>query len=79
MIKNKRSVHSVSFNVADPYEKELLEFALKQQKFLSRYIKRLIEQDKARQEAQLIQTVPVAPARDELKREAKKEDTTGFL
>lgn len=79
MTKNDRSIHSVSFNVADPYEKELLEFALKQQKFLSRYIKRLIEQDKEKQETQLVQIVPTTNINAELKQEKKKEDTTGFL
>ncbi|WP_338657324.1 hypothetical protein V6B14_22410 (plasmid) [Sporosarcina psychrophila] len=36
----------VSFNISDPYEKELLDFALGQRKYFSRYIKRLIEQDR---------------------------------
>lgn len=36
----------VSFNMDDPYERELYEFAKKQDKIFSRYVKRLIDYDR---------------------------------
>lgn len=43
---SERVIQPVSFNTSDPYEKELLDFALAQRKYFSRYIKWLIEQDR---------------------------------
>lgn len=40
-----RKCKTTSFDLSDPFEKELLEYAEQQGKF-SRYIKRLIEKDK---------------------------------
>lgn len=42
----QRVIQPVSFNVEDDYERKLLEYALSQQKYFSRYIKRLIEKDR---------------------------------
>lgn len=39
-----RKVQPVSFSLTDPFEKELLEFAI--QKGFSKYVKRLIQRDK---------------------------------
>lgn len=36
----------VSFNMDDPYERELYEFAKKRDKIFSRYVKRLIDYDR---------------------------------
>lgn len=45
----KRTVQPVSFNITDPYEKELLGFANQQQKYFSRYVKWLINKDREEQ------------------------------
>lgn len=45
MVK-QRVIQPVSFNVEDDYERKLLEYALSQQKYFSRYVKRLIEKDR---------------------------------
>lgn len=41
-----RKTKSISFDLSDEYEKELLEYAEKQSKYFSRYMKRLIDRDK---------------------------------
>lgn len=49
-MRKERKIKPVSFNATDVYEVELYEFAISQQKYFSRYVKRLIEQDRSRQE-----------------------------
>lgn len=44
-----RKVQPVSFNLDDPYEKELLDHAT-DSKIFSKYVKRLIQADKERRE-----------------------------
>lgn len=48
----------VCFNMSDAYEKELFEFAITQQRFFSRYIKRLIERDRDEKQTPLNATSP---------------------
>lgn len=38
-------VKSVSFNVNDPYERKMLDFVEKNNKYFATYIKRLIQRD----------------------------------
>lgn len=40
----EKVVKSVAFNVSDPYEKKLLDYA-KRNKYFSTYVKRLIQRD----------------------------------
>lgn len=56
-----RKLSVVSFNVSDEYERGLYEFAIAQQKFLSRYIKRLIEQDRARKQEPVGEVMTIVP------------------
>ena len=42
-----RKIPSVSFNMDDSHEKELYNHASKQEKFFSKYVKRLIERDRS--------------------------------
>lgn len=56
-----RKLQPVSFNVADDYERSLYEYALAQQKYFSRYVKRLIERDRDGKEAPVVEVMPIAP------------------
>jgi hypothetical protein len=51
---DNRKVQPVSFNLSDPFEKELLNYAISKGAF-SKYIKRLIQRDK---ESLFTYTVP---------------------
>lgn len=68
---SKRKVQSISFNLEDPFEKELLEHAMTKG-FFSKYVKRLIQRDK---EFQLF-TSPMQMDDKPLKRKA---DVNSFL
>lgn len=46
MMAEKRAIQPVSFNLTDTYESDLYTYALQQQKYFSRYVKRLIENDR---------------------------------
>ena len=56
-----RKVQPVSFNLANEYESELHEFALQQDKYFSKYVKRLIERDRAGVVPTVPLVVPKAP------------------
>lgn len=75
--KSERTIRTISFNLSDSYEQELLEFALKQQKYFSRYVKRLIEQDRARQQSPVVSNQTIIPVDTE--DESDQEDVSGFL
>ena len=55
----KRALQPVSFNLSDPYEKKLYEFALEQQKYFSKYIKYLIEKDRSSKAQPQMSATPV--------------------
>ncbi|WP_252503302.1 hypothetical protein [Sporosarcina sp. Marseille-Q4943] len=42
-----RKIQPVSFNMENEYENGLYEFAMEQDKYFSKYVKRLIEKDRA--------------------------------
>lgn len=79
----KRAVQPVSFNLTDEYEKDLYEYALSQQKYFSRYVKRLIENDRrgevatrGRVESRL---EPATPKVAEPVKKIDKNVASGFL
>lgn len=64
MTKKSRRNQPVCFNMDDDYERELFEYAQSQQKYFSRYVKRLIEMDRAgvqRQPQVIEQQPPIEP------------------
>lgn len=73
----KRHNQPVSFNLTNKYEAGLLEFALEQDKYFSKYIKRLIEQDRTRNHTQQTQQAVSIPINKYL--HEKKETLDAFL
>lgn len=63
---SNRIIKSISFNKEDPYEMELFNFAMKQDKYFGKYIKRLIDRDervKGRTPSDVVPSLPTAVKR----------------
>lgn len=81
--KSRRVIQPVSFNIDDVYERGLREFAYSQQRYFSKYVKRLIENDRLRQELEGIDKVVVKERKvgkviEEVKNKVR-EEVSSFL
>lgn len=74
----ERKVQPVSFNLEDAYERDLYQYALEQQKFFSRYVKRLIEADRSGAALKQAPAVAAAPAPAPVSK-VSKTTAAGFL
>lgn len=54
-----RKTPSISFNMEDSYEIDLYEYAMKQDKYFSKYVKRLIERDRSGVIAAVPSMIPI--------------------